>query len=256
MKRTKWLVVGCLVALAYGVAGCGGEAPVEASRSALLAGFYQTVPGHNKAQATAKYTCNGWTYRMLFSLEQHQDPASPTGWYAAIGPSSVADTGTQLDGVSADAYLQCYWGIIPADHGPIPQGGTWSGDLIATDLGIPCTLTTVWPASWHLPNPQVAVTLDAYHYAPSANNFDTPNGTIYVSLSSATAPAGGNGWCGGGWRGGVLYTQDKLPLPPPLVPRPLCSQSDYAPSCVVDPPCFGLSIADTLACLAPPPLPQ
>ncbi len=253
-------VVSFLTLLVLAV-GCGSpvlfpsDIDAEKAQSALTGVVTQTISGHNKAQTSSKYTCNGWTYRMLFSLEQHRDPASPTGWYAAVGPSSVAATGSELTGISADTYLECYWGILVADHGTLPGGQTWSGDLIATSLGIPCSMTTVWPASWHLPNPVISVTLDSYHYVPSVN-FLEPDGTIYLSLSSSyPTNVGGSGWCGGGWKGGAMLTVDKLPLPPPATIPPLCSQSNEA-GCVVDPPCGGLDIGATKICLAgqPPPV--
>src|SRR5437868_3492310 len=138
---SKWsgIFFGCVA-----LVGCGGEPPAEQTRSALHGPFYQTVPGHNKAETTGTYTCGGWTYRMMFSLEQHQDPASPTGWYAAIGPSSVATTGIILNDVSADAYLQCYWGILISDHA-IDRSGQLITELLYADTSsnpIPCSLTT------------------------------------------------------------------------------------------------------------------
>lgn len=271
------------------VVGCGVEAqPIEKAASALS--FFTTPaagsPGGLRAEASDKYSCAGWTYRMLFSLEQHPDSASPTGWYAHVGPSYLSATGTSGVGgpaadVSADTYLNCPGGILPATSGTLADGRTFS-DRLFVDLSaapIQCTLTTAWPASWNHANPQVSLFLVAYDYVPSRPT-DHDGGILNLSL--VTAPwnprldlAGGYGWCDDGWKSITLYNVTKLPMPAPLPPMPppkpagwlpLCSSVEVMcassalvsvicshPMCDLDPPCSGLSAADAIACLNPPP---
>ncbi len=74
----KTLLLVCAYAAGVVVAaGCGAQPEEEKIESPLMA-TYQTVPGHNVAVASMVYSCGGWSYRILYSLEQHQDPASPT----------------------------------------------------------------------------------------------------------------------------------------------------------------------------------
>jgi len=250
MNWSTWrrIFVGCV-----GLVGCGGEPSAEQAQSALAGSYYQTVPGHNKAETTDTYSCAGWTYRMLFSWEQHLDPASPTGWYAAIGPSSVATTGIILNDVSADVYLQCYWGILPSDPAIDASGRIVTGRLFQdrTTNPIPCSLTTVWPASWNLPNPVTPVSLLAYDYVP-----DSMNGTIYLALSSTVAPGDpGSGWCGGdSWTSAHVTTGDKFNIP--AAPGDPC-RAGYGwdgQRCVVLPPCDAPG-ADQTRCISFPPSP-
>jgi hypothetical protein len=240
----------------------GGTDKAEATQSALT-GVFTTVPGQNKAESSYIYSCAGWVYRMLFSWEQHADAGSPTGWYAAIGPSSVATTGTVLNDVSADAYLQCYWGILPSDHATDSQGRSLSGRLYV-DMSAnpaPCTLRTVWPTSWHLPDVLTPVFLNAYDYVPGIGS-NTSNGIISLGLSSPYAANDpGRGWCGDGWTGVTVTNVSKLPLPAPAVmPAPkytahLCSAVNDE-TCLVDPPCdVQLPASDPSSCSYTPSLP-
>ncbi len=206
-------------------AGYADDADAESKNSALVIGgtdYYVTVPGQNRAESSEVVSCHGWSYRMLFSWEQHRDPASPTGWYAAIGPSNANVTGTIQD-VSADSYLQCATGILPADHGTLDDGRAFSSRLLVQGLNITCHMVTVWPASWHLPNPDITVILRAYDYVPSSNG--TP-GELYLSLSSYALDDPGNGRCGqfgvsdGRWVRMKVTTGSKWNLPPPPPPPP------------------------------------
>jgi hypothetical protein len=261
MKLLRVRVFACVVGVALSVIGCGGDPsdespPAEKTQSALSGVIYQTVPGHNKAEASDIYSCLGWSFRLLVNWEQHTDPASSTGWYANLGASSAGAVGTVND-VSADVYLQCYWGILPADHGTVPGGGSWTNRLLALSQGIPCSITTVWPASWHLPNPTQSVTLNTYDYIPMGAN---GNGEIWLGLSSATSPTPGSGWCGDDWKRFAVTTTDKfngsIPPPPQL---PYCPAgygwNVTSRECDLLPPCWGLSIPDYQACVTPPPPP-
>lgn len=267
MKLLRACGFACVVGLVLSAIGCGDEPQAETARSGVAAGaVFQTVPGHNKAEASDTYSCAGWTYRLLFGWEQHQDPTSPTGWYAAIGPSSVAATGTVLADVSADAYIQCYSGILPSGNA-IDSQGRHLDDRLYVDMSAnpaPCTLRTVWPTSWHLPDVVTPVFLTAYDYVPSINS-NTQLGRLSIALMSPyPSDDPGRGWCGNSWKGVTILNVTKLPLPPPaampapkVVPQqPLCSQVDNNAGCIVDPPCSGFSnINDERACLSasPPP---
>ncbi len=287
MKMFKVFSMGLVMLMAV---GCGGAPPAEVERTESGLTFFQTPvdgsPGGLRAEVSDIYSCAGWNYRMLFGLEQYPHPGSPTGWYAHVGQPSIAGIGTSGVGgpaadVSADVYLNCPGGILPAASGTLEDGRPFSNRLFA-DLSaapIECTLTTVWPASWHAANPVVSVFLGAYDYAPSSPS--SHDGGI-LSLSLFTAPwnprldmVGGYGWCDDGWKSITLYSVNKLPMQPPLPPMPppkpagwlpLCSTVDTMcsssrlvslicghPDCAIDPPCEGLNVADTITCFNTPP---
>jgi hypothetical protein len=246
----KTLICVYVATLAFLFAACGGLPPddgasVEKTGSALMAA-YQTVPSHNVAVTSGVYSCNGWSYRTLFSLEQHQDGNSPTGWYAAVGPSSRAATGAvtnsagSLD-VSADVYLQCVSGILPVhSSGTFPSGAKYN-EVYADYRNSPisCTMMTVWPASWHQANPVLPVHLLQYDWDASIN-VNSPDGTVFldIDIDVGFQPAPGNGFCNRRWFGGGITGVAKFTPPPPQVP--FCtgdSSSDYlAGGCIVPPP--------------------
>jgi hypothetical protein len=243
-KRWRALFFG-LVA----VVGCGGEPPNEQAQGAFVppppVNAYQTVPGRNTAVTSSVYSCNGWSYRMLFSLEQHLDTGSPTGWYAAVGPSSVAATGAVTDyagnlDVSADVYLQCIGGIIP-EHvmGTFPSGARYN-EIYANYTANPiiCLLTTVWPASWHATNPTILVKLLQYDWRASIQA-DSPGGIVYVDIDSYEPAPPGYGFCGRrSFGGGITEVAKFVPPPPPVYTCTGDPYTDYTlhPGCVVPPP--------------------
>jgi len=222
----KLLKVFGLVALV----GCGVD-PVE-KRESALATLYQTgapctncsqgqSTGVTKAESTFKYSCGGWVYRLLFSWEQHPQGAGfDSNWYTKISTtSSPAQTGTVQDGVSADAYLSCAGGLYPSTSGVTPGGLAYSNrlyeDATSPNLRQLCTITTIWPSEWGLPNPVIFVYLTAYDYNPATAS-DAPHGYLNLGLTNLNPQPPGYGFCGSRWYGGVVTTTAKLPLPPPM----------------------------------------
>ncbi len=202
-------------------AGYADDTDAESKNSAVTFSLFFQTPPTNRAETTEPLGCHGWSYRRMMSWEQHADGNSPTGWYAAIGPSNPTATGTIQD-VSADSYLQCASGILPADHGTLADGRPFSSRLLVQGLNIACHLITVWPASWHAVNPDVTVYLHGYDYVPAS---DGSPGNLYLSLSSWAVDEPGNGWCGPGgnnqeWVRFKVTTGTKFNVPPPPPPPP------------------------------------